>query len=150
VFFIGLTIGVQRNVVPALAETEFGVKAGSFALLMAFIVSFGFVKGAMNLVSGRVSERVGRRRVLIWGWVAAIPIPFILLWAPTWNWVVAANILLGVNQGFAWSMTVTSKLDIVRANQRGLATGMNEFAGYGGVALAGVATGYLAGGFDPA
>lgn len=149
VFFVGLTIGMQRNVVPALAASEFGVPADSFTLLMAFVVSFGFVKGAMNFVSGRVSEKVGRRKVLIWGWVAALPIPFIFLYAPTWNWIVAANILLGVNQGFAWSMTVTSKLDIVRPEQRGVATGFNEFAGYGGVALAGLVTGYLASDFDP-
>ncbi len=149
VFFVGLTIGMQRTVVPALAESEFGVPPGSFTLLMAFVVSFGFVKGAMNFVSGRVSEKVGRRKVLIWGWLVALPIPFIFLWAPSWNWIVAANVLLGVNQGFAWSMTVTSKLDIVRPEQRGLATGFNEFAGYGGVALAGLITGYLASNFDP-
>lgn len=149
VFFVGLTIGLQRNVVPALAEEEFGVPPGSFTLLMAFIVSFGFVKGAMNFVSGRLSERVGRRRVLLWGWLVALPIPFMILLAPSWSWIVAANVLLGVNQGFAWSMTVTSKLDIVRAEQRGLATGFNEFAGYGGVAVAGLVTGYLAAGFDP-
>ena len=149
VFFVGLTIGMQRNVVPALAESEFGVPPGSFTLLMAFVVSFGFVKGAMNFVSGRISEKAGRRRVLVWGWLFALPIPFIFLWAPTWNWIVAANVLLGVNQGFAWSMTVTSKLDIVRPDQRGVATGFNEFAGYGGVALAGLITGYLASDFDP-
>ena len=149
VFFVGLTIGMQRNVVPALAESEFGVPANSFTLLMAFVVSFGFVKGTMNFVSGRVSEKAGRRRVLIWGWLVALPIPFIFLYAPSWNWIVAANVLLGINQGFAWSMTVTSKLDIVRPEQRGVATGFNEFAGYGGVALAGLITGYLASDFDP-
>ena len=149
VFFVGLTIGMQRTVVPALAEAEFGVPAGSFTLLMAFVVSFGFVKGAMNFVSGRLSEKVGRRRVLIWGWLVALPIPFVFLYAPSWNWIVAANVLLGINQGFAWSMTVTSKLDIVRPEQRGVATGFNEFAGYGGVALAGLITGYLASDFDP-
>jgi MFS family permease len=149
VFFVGLTIGMQRNIVPIMAETEFGVPAGSFTLMMAFVVSFGFVKGAMNFVSGRMSEKVGRRKVLIWGWLVALPIPFIFLYAPSWNWIVAANILLGINQGFAWSMTVTSKLDIVRPDQRGVATGFNEFSGYGGVALAGLLTGYLASDFDP-
>ncbi|MCH8113796.1 MAG: MFS transporter, partial [Proteobacteria bacterium] len=127
VFFVGLTIGMQRTVIPVLAEQEFGVAAGSFTLLMAFIISFGFVKGAMNFVAGRLSETVGRRKVLLWGWVAAIPIPFLILYAPSWNWIVAANVLLGINQGFAWSMTVTSKVDITRADQRGLATGFNEF-----------------------
>lgn len=149
VFFVGLTIGMQRNVVPVLAESEFGMPAGSFALLMAFVVSFGFVKGAMNFVSGRLSEKVGRRKVLIWGWLVALPIPFIFLYAPSWNWIVAANVLLGINQGFAWSMTVTSKLDIVLPEERGVATGFNEFAGYGGVALAGLVTGYLASDYDP-
>jgi MFS family permease len=149
VFFVGLTVGMQRNVVPVLAESEFGVPAGSFSLLMAFVVSFGFVKGGMNFVSGRVSEKAGRRKVLIWGWLIALPIPFIFLLAPSWNWIVAANVLLGINQGFCWSMTVTSKLDIVNPGQRGVATGFNEFAGYGGVALAGLLTGYLASSFDP-
>ena len=149
VFFVGLTIGMQRTVVPVLAESEFGLSSESTLLLMAFVVSFGFVKGGMNFVSGRLSERVGRRRVLIWGWCIALPIPFIFLYAPSWNWIVAANVLLGVNQGFAWSMTVTSKMDIVRADQRGLATGFNEFAGYSGVALAGLVTSYLAADFDP-
>ena len=117
--------------------------------IFAFIVSFGIVKGAMNFVSGRLSERVGRRKVLIWGWLVALPIPFMILWAPSWGWIVAANVLLGVNQGFCWSMTVTAKMDIVKGSERGLATGFNEFAGYGGVALAGLVTGYLASYFDP-
>ena len=149
VFFVGLTIGLQRTVIPALAETEFGVAQGSVASLFAFVVSFGLVKGAMNFVSGRLSDQVGRRKVLIWGWLVALPIPFVILFAPTWGWIVAANVLLGVNQGFCWSMTVTAKFDIARPDQRGLATGVNEFAGYGGVAIAGLATGYLASQFDP-
>jgi len=149
VFFVGLTTGLQRNVVPARAEAEFCMASGSFILLMAFIISFGFVKGAMNFVAGRLSERVGRRKVLLWGWFAAIPIPFIIHYGPSWDLIVAANILLGINQGFAWSMTVTSKVDITRAEQRGLATGFNEFANYGGVAIAGLVTGYLAADFDP-
>ncbi|WP_375255452.1 MFS transporter, partial [Yoonia sp.] len=149
VFFVGLTIGMQRTVIPAMAETEFGVIQGSMTAIFAFIVSFGVVKGVMNFVSGRLSERVGRRRVLIWGWLVALPIPFMILWAPSWGWIVAANILLGVNQGFCWSMTVTAKMDIVKGSERGLATGFNEFAGYGGVALAGLLTGYLASYFDP-
>lgn len=149
VFFVGLTIGLQRTVIPALAETEFGVVRGSVASLFAFVVSFGLVKGAMNFISGRLSDRVGRRKVLIWGWLVALPIPFVILLAPSWGWIVAANVLLGINQGFCWSMTVTAKFDIARPDQRGLATGVNEFAGYGGVAIAGLATGYLASQFDP-
>jgi len=149
VFFVGLTIGLQRTVIPALAESEFGVVRGSMLAIFAFVVSFGVVKGTMNLVSGRLAERVGRRRVLIWGWLFALPIPFVMLLASNWWWIVGASMLLGVNQGFAWSMTVTAKMDIVRADERGLATGINEFAGYGGVALAGVGTGYLASLFDP-
>ena len=149
VFFVGLTIGLQRTVIPALAETEFGVVQGSMTAIFAFVMSFGLVKGAMNFVSGRVSERVGRRRVLIWGWLVALPIPFMILLAPSWSWIVAANVLLGVNQGFCWSMTVTAKMDIVKGTERGLATGFNEFAGYGGVALAGLSTAYLASFLDP-
>lgn len=149
VFFVGLTIGMQRTVLPALAESEFGLARGSMTALFALVVSFGIVKGSVNFVSGRLSERLGRRRVLIWGWLAGLPIPFMIYWAPSWGWLVAANVLLGVNQGFAWSMTVTAKMDIVRANQRGLATGLNEFIGYGGVALAGLLTGYLASLYDP-
>ena len=149
VFFVGLTIGLQRNVVPILAEIEFGVPAGAFIFFMAFIISFGFVKGLMNFVAGRLSDYVGRRNVLLWGWLLALPIPFIFLFAPSWHWIVAANILLGLNQGFTWSMTVTSKVDITRAEQRGLATGINEFFGYGGVAIAGVVIGYLANDYDP-
>lgn len=149
VFFVGLTIGLQRTVIPALAESEFGVARGSMLAVFAFVVSFGVVKGTMNFVSGRLAERVGRRRVLIWGWLFALPIPFVILLASNWWWIVGASMLLGINQGFAWSMTVTAKMDIVRADQRGLATGINEFAGYSGVALAGLVTGYLASLFDP-
>ena len=149
VFFVGLTIGLQRTVIPSLAETEFGVVQGSMTTIFAFIVSFGIVKGTMNFISGRLSEQVGRRRVLIWGWLVALPIPFLILWAPSWGWIVGANVLLGINQGFCWSMTVTAKMDIVKGSQRGWATGLNEFAGYGGVALAALSTGYLASYFDP-
>ena len=144
VLLVGLTLGMMRTVVPALAESEFGVPKGSFMLLMAFVVAFGFVKGTLNFVAGRLSERLGRKKVLLLGWVSALPIPLIILYAPSWNWIVFATILLGINQGFAWSMTQTSKLDITRADQRGLTIGLNEFAGYVGVAIAGIVTGYLA------
>ncbi|MDD5295753.1 MAG: MFS transporter [Rhodocyclaceae bacterium] len=144
VLLVGMTLGMTRTVVPALAETEFGVPRGSFALLAAFVVGFGFVKGTLNFVAGRLAESWGRRRVLLLGWVTAIPIPFLIYFAPSWSWIVGATLLLGVNQGFTWTMTQTAKLDLTRPDQRGLTIGFNEFAGYIGVAIAGIATGYLA------
>lgn len=142
VFFLGLVIGMERNVLPVLSQ-DFGVPKGSFLFLMSFVVSFGFVKGILNFVAGRLSERIGRKKVLLLGWLGAIPIPFMILYAPSWGWIVAANVFLGINQGFAWSMTVTSKVDITRAEQRGFATGVNEFAGYAAVGIGGLVTGYL-------
>ena len=149
VLLVGMTIGMMRNVVPALAEGEFGVPRGSFLLLVAFVVAFGFVKGSMNFVAGRLAERIGRKRVLLLGWLVALPIPVLIYFAPTWSWVVFATVLLGINQGLTWSMTQTAKLDFTRADQRGLVIGLNEFAGYVGVALAGVTTGYLAAWLGP-
>jgi len=142
VFFVGLVIGMERNVLPVLSQ-NFGVPKGSFLFLMSFVVSFGFVKGILNLVAGRLSERIGRKKVLLLGWLGALPIPFMILYASSWGWIVAANVFLGINQGFAWTMTVTSKVDITRAEQRGFATGVNEFAGYAALAIAGVVTAYL-------
>ena len=144
VLLVGMTLGMTRTVVPALAESEFGVPRGSFMLLVAFVVAFGFVKGAMNFVAGRLAERIGRQRVLFVGWLVALPIPVLVYLAPSWDWIVLATVLLGVNQGLTWSMTQTAKLDITRADQRGLVIGLNEFAGYVGVAVAGVVTGYAA------
>lgn len=144
VLLVGMTLGLMRNVVPALAETEFGVPRGSFVLLTAFVVAFGFVKGSMNFAAGRFAERIGRKRVLVVGWLVALPIPLMVYYASSWSWVVAATLLLGVNQGLTWSMTQTSKLDMTRPDQRGLVIGLNEFAGYMGVAAASVATGYMA------
>lgn len=149
VFLVGLTIGMMRTVVPALAESEFGVAKGSFMMLTAFVVAFGFVKGTLNFVAGRMAERIGRKKVLLLGWLAAIPIPFMVLYAPSWGWIVAATVLLGVNQGLCWSMTQTAKMDITRADERGFTMGMNEFSGYVGVAVAGIMTGYLAVGLGP-
>lgn len=105
VLLVGLTIGMMRNVVPALAESEFGVPRGSFMLLVAFVVAFGFVKGTMNFVAGRMAERLGRKQVLLLGWLVALPIPPLVYFAGSWSWIVLATILLGVNQGLTWSMT---------------------------------------------
>lgn len=144
VLLVGMTIGMMRTVVPAMAETEFGVPRGSFMLLVAFVVAFGFVKGAMNFAAGRLAETFGRKRVLLMGWLVALPIPALIYFASSWSWVVFATVLLGINQGLTWSMTQTAKLDFTRADQRGLVIGLNEFSGYVGVAIAGIATGYLA------
>ncbi len=144
VLMVGLTLGMMRTVVPALASSEFGLPKGSFMLLIAFVVAFGFVKGSLNFVAGRWSEQIGRKKVLLFGWLSALPIPFMILYAPSWGWVVAATVLLGVNQGLTWSMTQTSKLDLTRPDQRGLTIGLNEFAGYVGVAIAGIVTAYMA------
>ncbi len=144
VLLVGLTIGMTRTVIPALAESDFGVPKNSFMLLSSFVLAFGLVKGVMNFIAGRLSESLGRRRVLICGWLVALPIPFMIWAAPNWSWIVAATVLLGMNQGLAWSMTQTSKLDITRFEERGLTLGLNEFSGYLGVALAGIVTAYMA------
>jgi len=144
VLLVGFAIGMMRTVVPALAESEFGVPPGSFMLLTTFVVAFGVVKGVLNFVAGRLSEHIGRKHVLMLGWIAALPIPLLIYFARDWNWIVGATVLLGVNQGLTWSMTQTSKLDLTRPDQRGLTIGLNEFSGYVGVALAGVITGYMA------
>jgi MFS family permease len=143
VLLVGFAIGMMRTVIPALAESEFGVAAGSFLMLTAFVVAFGVVKGVLNFVAGRLSERIGRKQVLLLGWLAALPIPFLIYFAQSWNWIVAATVLLGINQGLAWSMTQTAKLDITRPDQRGVTIGLNEFSGYVGVALAGIITAYV-------
>jgi MFS family permease len=138
VALVGMTLGAMRTVVPALAEAEFGVPRGSFVLLTAFVLAFGVVKGAMNFLAGRLAETHGRRRVLLCGWALALPIAPIVYFAPAWSWVVAATVLLGVQQGLCWSMTQTAKLDLTRPDQRGWVIGLNEFAGYAGMAVAGV------------
>jgi MFS family permease len=144
VMLVGFTIGMMRTVIPALSESEFGVPKNSFMLLTSFVVAFGFVKGVLNFVAGRLSERIGRKKVLLLGWMTALPIPLIVYFAPSWSWIVVATVLLGINQGLTWSMTQTAKLDITRADQRGLTIGLNEFSGYVGLALAGIITAYLA------
>lgn len=144
VLFVGLTIGMMRTVIPALAETEFGVAKQSFALLATFVIAFGVVKGLLNLIAGQLSERWGRKPVLVLGWAAALPIAPLIYFAPSWGWIVFATVLLGINQGLCWSMTQTAQLDLTRRDQRGLTIGLNEFSGYVGLALAGIATAYLA------
>lgn len=143
IFLVGLTIGMMRVVVPGLAETEFGLASDSLFLLTSFVVVFGVVKAVMNLFAGRLSEHYGRKNVLLWGWLVALPIPLILLYAQNWNWIVAATVLLGFNQGLAWSMALNSKLDLAEHNQKGFVNGINEFAGYAAVGIAGVVTAYL-------
>lgn len=140
--FVGAMIGIERTVLPLIAEQEFGIASTSAA--MSFIATFGTVKAMTNLVAGRLGDVHGRRRVLIAGWLFAVPVPFMVILAPSWSWVVFANVLLGINQGLAWSTTVIMKVDLVGPRQRGLAMGLNEFAGYLAVALAALATGYLA------
>ena len=142
VFFVGITDGLERNVVPVLAEDEFAI--ASTTLILSFVVSFGLVKAVLNLVGGRLSDSLGRRPVLLAGWLVAVPIPMMIIWANSWWWIVGANLLMGVNQGLAWSMTVTSKMDLAGTRWRGLATGINESAGYSGVATGALVTGYLA------
>ncbi|HSI52607.1 MAG TPA: MFS transporter [Ramlibacter sp.] len=149
VLLVGLTIGMMRTVVPAIAEAEYGVPRNSFLLLSAFVLAFGVVKGILNFVAGRLSERMGRKKVLLMGWLVALPIPVIVWLAPSWNWIVLATVLLGFNQGFCWSMTQTAKLDLTRADERGLTLGLNEFAGYAGVASAGIVTAYMAAWLGP-
>jgi MFS family permease len=143
VFLVGLTIGMTRTVIPGLADTEFGLVNQQFLLLTSFVVVFGVVKAVMNLLAGRFSDHYGRRRVLITGWIIAIPVPFMILYAPNWNWIIAATLLLGINQGLCWSMTINSKLDLARLDQKGLVNGINEFSGYAAVAIAGVITSYF-------
>lgn len=139
---VGGMIGQERTVLPLLAEEEFGLTA--FTATLTFIAAFGIVKAATNYFAGTLSDRYGRRPVLIAGWIVGIPVPLMLIWAPTWGWVIAANVLLGVNQGLAWSTTVIMKIDLAGPDRRGLAMGLNEAAGYGAVAVTALATGYIA------
>lgn len=140
--FVGAMIGIEQTIVPLIGKDEFGIDSN--AIILSFIASFGLVKAILNLYAGVLAERWNRKNVLIVGWMFALPVPFILLWAPDWNWVVIGNILLGVNQALAWSMTVNMKIDLVGKEKRGLALGFNEFAGYLAVAIVGFGTGYLA------
>jgi MFS family permease len=140
--FVGAMIGLEQTVIPILGKEEFDLESN--ALILSFIASFGLVKSILNLFAGNISDKFGRKNVLGVGWLFGIPVPFILLFAPNWNWILFANVLLGINQGLAWSMTVNMKIDLVGTQQRGLALGLNEFAGYVSVALVGFLTGYIA------
>lgn len=140
--FVGGMAGIERTLVPLIGSEEFGLT--STTLVTSFIISFGLVKAVSNLVSGQLADRWGRKCVLILGWMAGLPVPFMLMWAPDWSWIIAANALLGVSQGLAWSMTVIMKIDLAGSRSRGLAVGLNEFAGYLAVGLTALATGYLA------
>src|SRR5687768_1819127 len=140
--FVGAMVGLERSILPALAEQEFGLVART--AMLSFIVAFGLAKAATNVLAGRLSDRLGRRGVLIAGWLVAIPVPFLLMAAPDWNGILFANVLLGISQGLTWSTTVIMKIDLVGPKQRGLAMGLNEFAGYFAVALSALATGWVA------
>jgi MFS family permease len=144
---VGAMVGVERSVLPLIGKEDFGLRSTSAVL--AFVVAFGAAKAFTNLAAGALAEHVGRKRLLVIGWTAALPVPLLIALAPTWWWIVAANILLGVNQGLAWSMTVVMKIDLAGPRRRGLALGLNESAGYLGVAAAAFATGALAASYAP-
>ncbi len=139
---VGGMIGQERTVLPLLAQAEFGLT--KFTAALTFIAAFGVVKATTNFFAGTLSDRHGRKPVLVAGWLIGVPVPLLLMWAPTWGWVVFANVLLGVNQGLTWSTTIIMKIDLVGPAKRGLAMGFNEAAGYGAVAATALATGYIA------
>ena len=139
---VGGMLGQERTVLPLLGQQEFGLRAYTAGL--TFIVAFGLAKAATNYFAGAWSDRYGRKPVLVAGWLVAVPVPLLLIWAPSWAWVVVANVLLGVSQGMTWSTTVVMKIDLVGPARRGLAMGLNEAAGYAAVAVTALATGYLA------
>ena len=143
--FVGAMVGLERSTLPLIGEDDFGLT--SSAAVLSFIVAFGLAKSLTNLAAGVGAERAGRRRLLIAGWLAALPVPLLIAVAPSWSWIVAANLLLGINQGLAWSMTVVMKIDLVGPRRRGFALGLNEAAGYGGVAIAAALAGWLAADF---
>ena len=140
--FVGATVGIERSILPAIAEHEFQMVART--AILSFIVVFGITKAITNYVAGEFADRIGRKHVLVGGWIVALPVPFILMWAPSWNWILFANVLLGISQGFTWSTTVIMKIDLVGPERRGLAMGLNEFAGYVALAGAALATGWIA------
>ncbi len=140
--FVGAMVGMERSILPSIAEEEFHLAAK--VAILSFIVVFGVSKALTNYVAGRVSDAVGRKRVLVAGWLVAVPVPFLLMWAPSWSWILFANLLLGISQGLTWSTAVIMKIDLAGPENRGLAMGLNEFAGYFAVALSALATGQVA------
>jgi MFS family permease len=140
--FVGAMVGLERSILPAIAEQDFQLAART--ALLSFIMVFGVAKAITNYGAGRLADRFGRQHVLIAGWLVAVPVPFLLMWAPTWNWVLIANLFLGISQGLTWSTTVIMKIDLVGAKQRGLAMGLNEFAGYLAMAASALATSWVA------
>lgn len=143
--FVGGMVGMERSILPQIATVEFGLAAKTAAL--SFIVAFGVVKAFANLFTGSIASRWGRKKLLLLGWILGLPVPFLLMYAPSWNWIIAANLLLGAHQGFAWSATVVMKIDLVGERNRGLAMGLNEFAGYLAVALVALASAWIAGNY---
>ena len=140
--FVGGMVGLERSILPRIAEAEFHIAAKT--AILSFIIVFGIAKAFTNYFTGALANKVGRKNLLTIGWLAGIPVPFILMYADNWNWIVAANILLGINQGLTWSSTVVMKIDLVGEKQRGFAMGLNEFAGYIAVALVAFVTGWIA------
>lgn len=140
--FVGGMVGLERSILPQIAEQEFAIAAKT--AILSFIIVFGIVKAITNYYTGVLANKFGRKNLLIAGWIFAIPVPFMLMLAPNWNWIIAANVLLGLNQGLAWSSTVVMKIDLVGEKQRGFAMGLNEFAGYISVAIVAFLTGWIA------
>lgn len=140
--FVGGMVGLERSILPQIAEVEFAIAAKT--AILSFIIVFGIVKAITNYFAGAFANKIGRKNLLVIGWLFALPVPFILMFAPSWDWIVAANVLLGINQGLAWSSTVVMKIDLVGEKQRGFAMGLNEFAGYLAVAAVAFLTGYIA------
>src|SRR5829696_5799070 len=145
--FVGAMVGLERSVLPLIGKDDFGLSSKS--AILSFVLAFGIAKAFANLAAGGLAQRVGRKRLLVLGWLLALPVPFLIALAPNWWVIVAANVFLGLNQGLAWSMTVVMKIDLAGPRRRGLALGLNESAGYLGVAAAAFATGALAASFAP-
>lgn len=143
--FVGGMIGLERSILPKIAESEFHIAAKT--AILSFIIVFGIAKAITNYYTGTLANRLGRKNLLVLGWIIGIPVPFILMYAPNWNWIIVANILLGINQGLTWSSTIVMKIDLVGEKERGFAMGLNEFAGYLALAAVAFLTGWIAGNY---